>query len=74
MKKLGKFSNGVEINYKITDFGIISYECKSRGQKIHDKQLSLEELYMFKCLYEKVLSENFNEVTINNDIKFINEN
>ena len=73
MKRLGTFSNGVEINYKVTDLGIISYECKSDGQRIYDKQLSLDQLYMFKCLYEKVLSENFNEAAINDDIRFIKE-
>ena len=72
MEKIGKYNNGVEISYKVLKNGVISYEANSNDCKLYDKQLSLAELYMLKCLYEKVIENNYNEV-IDNEVKFVKE-
>lgn len=72
MERVGKYNNGIEISYKVLENGVVSYEASNNSFKLYDKQLSLAELYMLKCLYEKVISNNYNEV-IENEVKFIKE-
>ena len=69
--KIGQFENGLKIEADFTGYG----DCvkldgiSNTGEKLYSKSMAFSDLIMYKILYEKLLSEKYNEINFDFIIK-----
>ncbi len=70
--KIGKFENGLQIEANFTGYhDCISYQgIHPSGVIVYSKTISFSDLVMYKTMYDKIVSEKYNDIDFESVIKF----